>query len=100
MKKIIDLNEYANRCVEFKIGDKVIKCPELTYAGMKKINAYELNTKATVEDECEIILWLLNRNTSGVKFTQKDIDDLPSSAVTRLYKECVMLSRKALNDPN
>lgn len=100
MEKIIDLNEYANRCVEFKIGDKVIKCPELTYAGMKKINAYELNTKATVEDECEIILWLLNRNTSGVKFTQKDIDDLPSSAVTRLYKECVMLSRKALNDPN
>ena len=67
---------------------------------MKKINEYENNNKATHEDEAEIILWLLNRNTAGIKFIQKDIDELPSGAVTRIYRECVMLSRRALNDPN
>lgn len=97
---IIDLNEYANRHVEFKIGDKNIRCPELTYAEMKKINEYENNNNATREDESEIILWLLNRNTAGIKFAQKDIDELPAGAVTRIYRECVMLSRKALDDPN
>lgn len=100
MKQTIDLNDYANRYVEFKIGDDIIRCPELTYAGMKKINEYENNPKATAEDESKIILWLLNRNTSAKKFTQKDLDELPSGAVTRIYRECIMLSRKALNDPN
>lgn len=100
MKQTINLNIYNERYVEFKIGDKIIRCPELTYADMKKITAYENNDKATREDESEIILWLLNRNTSGTEFVQKDIDVLPSGAITRIYRECVMLSRKALNDPN
>ena len=98
--KTVDLNEYANRYIEFKIGDKLIRCPELTYAGMKKINEYENSDNVTHEDESEIILWLLNRNTTGIKFTQKDIDVLPTGAITRIYKECIMLSRRALNDPN
>lgn len=98
--KTIDLNIYNDRYVEFKIGDKIIRCPELSYANMKKITEYENNDNATRKDESEIILWLLNRNTSGVKFAQGDIDKLPSGAITRIYQECVMLSRRALSDPN
>lgn len=100
MKNIIDINDYSDRAVEFKIGDKIIRCPELSHKEMKKINEYELNKETTVDDESKIILFLLNRNTSGVKFTQKDIDNLPAGAISRIYIECVTLSRKALTEKN
>ena len=67
---------------------------------MKKINEYEKNSDTTIDDEMKMILFLLNRNTSGKKFESDDIDVLPAGAITRIYQECVLLSRKALNDPN
>lgn len=100
MNKPINLNDYANRYVEFMIGDRVVRCPELSYKDMRKINEYEKKEENTPEEETEIVLFLLNRNTSGAKFKEKDIDNLPAGAVGRIYRECVLLSRKALNDPN
>lgn len=100
MKSIINLNDYADRAVEFQIGDRLIRCPELSYKDMKRVDDYERNEKSTKEDEAKMVLFLLNRNTSGVKFTQKDLDDLPAGAVSRIYVECVMLSRKPLTEKN
>lgn len=100
MKNIIDINDYSDRAVEFKIGDKIIRCPELSYKDMRKVNEYEKNKDSTPEDEIEIVLFLLNRNTSGKKFTLNDIDQLPAGAITRIYRECVMLSQKALTEKN
>ncbi|WP_041137847.1 hypothetical protein [Beduini massiliensis] len=97
---IIDLNKYADRAVEFMIGDKVIRCPELSYKEMEKVQQYEQNSESTRQDEMEMILFLLNRNTAKIKFTKLDIGELPAGAVTRIYQECVLLSRKPLNDPN
>lgn len=98
--KPIDLSAYANRTVDFIINGDLIKCPELSYKDLKRINAYEENAKSTQEEEMEIILWLLNRNTSGKKFTRKDVEELPAGAVGRIYSENVLLTRKALTDPN
>lgn len=98
--KPIDLSAYANRTVDFIINGDLIKCPELSYKDLKRINAYEANAKSTQEEEMEIILWLLNRNTSGKKFTRKDVEELPAGAVGRIYSENVLLTRKALTDPN
>lgn len=98
--KPIDLSAYANRTVDFMIDGALIKFPELSYKGIKRINAYEANKEATLEDEMNIVLWLLNRNTSGKKFVKKDVENMPAGAVTRFYSENVLLTRKALNDPN
>lgn len=98
--KPIDLSAYANRTVDFIINGDLIKCPELSYKDLKRINAYEANAKSTQEEEMEIILWLLNRNTSGKKYTRKDVEELPAGAVGRIYSENVLLTRKALTDPN
>lgn len=98
--KPIDLSSYADRAVEFIIKGQLIRCPELSYGEMKRINKYENNKSSTPKDELDIILWLLNRNTSGKKFTEKDVEALPSGAVQRLYRENVLLPRQALNDPN
>lgn len=100
MKNIINLNDYTDRGVEFQIGDRLIRCPELSYKDMKKIQEYEKDDESTSEDETEIVLFLLNRNTSGTKFTQDDLDALPAGAITRIYRECVMLSRKPLTEKN
>lgn len=98
--KPIDISAYANRTVDFLMDGKLIKCPELSYKEMKRVNEYETNKEATQKDELAIVLWLLNRNTSAKKFTEQDVYDLPAGAVTRIYQECVLLSRKALTDPN
>lgn len=100
MKDIINLNDYADRAVEFQIGDRLIRCPELSYKDMKKVNEYEQNKETTTDDESKMVLFLLNRNTSGAKFTQKDLDALPAGAVSRIYIECVTLSRKPLAEKN
>lgn len=98
--KPIDLSAYANRTVDFLIDGKLIKCPELSYKDMKKVFEYEANENTTQEDELRIVMWLLNRNTSGKKFTEKDIYALPAGAITRIYQENVFLPRQALTDPN
>lgn len=98
--KPIDLSAYASRSVDFLINGALIKVPELSYRDMKKVGEYESSENSTQKDEIAITLWLLNRNTSAKKFNEKDIYDMPAGAVTRIYQECVLLSRKALVDPN
>lgn len=100
MSKPINLSAYADRTVDFMIGGRLFKFPELSYRELKKINEYEKNDKSTTEEETEIVLWLLNRNTAGKKFTQEDLDNLPAGAVARFYQENARLPYKALVDPN
>ena len=92
MAKPIDLSAYANRSVDFLINGQLIKCPELSYKDLRRINEYETKKDSTHDDELEIVTWLLNRNTSGKKFDDAVVDALPAGAV--------MLHRKALSDPN
>lgn len=100
MSKPIDLSAYANRSVDFLIDGRLIKCPELSYKELKRVNEYQNNDKTTYEDELEIVLWLLNRNTSGTRFKKADVEALPAGAVARIYQEIIMLHHKALTDPN
>ncbi len=100
MAKPIDLSAYANRSVDFLIDGKLIKCPELRYNELKRVNDYQNNDETTREDELEIVMWLLNRNTSGKKFEKDDIEAMPAGAVARIYQEIIMLHHKVLTDPN
>lgn len=96
----IDLSAYASRTVDFLINGSLIKCPELSYKDLRRINEYEQKKDSTHDDELEIITWLLNRNTSGKKFKKADVEELPAGAVSRIYQEIIMLHHKALTDPN
>lgn len=100
MSKTINLNAYAERTVDFLFKDQTIRCPELSYKDFQKIQEYEKNDKSTTAEELDIVLWLLNRNKEGRKFTKKDVEDMPAGAVTRFYKENVLLVHKTLTDPN
>jgi len=98
--KPIDLSAYAIRSVDFLINGNLVKCPELSYKDLRRINEYEQNKDSTHDDEFEIVTWLLNRNTSGKKFKESDVEELPAGAVARIYQEIIMLHHKALTDPN
>ena len=54
MAKPIDLSAYANRSVDFLIDGKMVKCPELSYKDLRRINEYEKKKDSTHEDELEI----------------------------------------------
>lgn len=98
--KPIDLTAYANRTVDFLINGKLVKVPEMTHAQYKKVLEYEDGDDNSLDKQRELVLEMLNRNTSNVKFKDKDILDLPQGAVMRIYQELVLLPRKALTDPN
>lgn len=98
--KPIDLSAYANRTVDFLIDNKLIKVPEMSHKQYKKVVDYENNSDTTLDMQRALVLELLNTNTSGVKFSDKDILGMPQGAVNRLYTEMASLPRKALTDPN
>lgn len=95
----IDLTK--GKSIEFSIGELIVSIPELTYKEYVRIQEYENNkAKPTHEEERDIVLWLLNRNTSGKKFTENDLDKLPITSITKIYYGCVQMTLNALNDPN
>lgn len=98
MNKPIDLTK--GRSLEFSFGDVIISVPELTYKEYARIQDYEDNVNTTREDEKEIVLWLLNRNTSGKKFSIEDLESLPYTSIRKIYFGCVRMTLDALNDPN
>ncbi|AOR24301.1 hypothetical protein [Clostridium taeniosporum] len=99
---MINLNDYENRTIEFKIGNKTVSVKEASNNLYEKMINYEAITdnKEAIKEQRKLVLEQLNRNKEGIKFTTKDIEELPQAAVIRVYQEVGMLTRKALENPN
>lgn len=99
---MINLNDYENRTVEFKTGNKIVNVKEASNGLYERMINYESmeNNKEAIKEQRKLVLEQLNRNKEGIKFTYKDIEELPQAAVIRIYQEVGMLTRKALQNPN
>lgn len=99
---LIDLDKYINRTIEFKLNGELIKVQELTPSMFKKVSSYEMteDPEKIYEKQVELVTEMLNRNTSGKKFTTKDLEKLPQSAVNKIYISIVSFTKEPLNDPN
>lgn len=99
---LIDLDKYINRTIEFKLNGELIKVQELTPSLFKKVSEYEMteDPKMVYSKQVELVTEMLNRNTSGKKFTTKDLEKLPQSAVNKIYISIVSFTKEPLNDPN
>ncbi|MBE6055838.1 hypothetical protein [Clostridium sp.] len=99
---LIDLDKYINRTIDFKINGELIKVQELTPSLFKKVSEYEMteDPEKIYEKQVDLVTEMLNRNTSGKKFTTKDLDKLPQSAVNKIYISIVSFTKEPLNDPN
>ena len=99
---LIDLDKYINRTIEFQLNGELIKVQELTPSMFKKVSSYEMteDPEKVYEKQVELVTEMLNRNTSGKKFTTKDLEKLPQSAVNKIYISIVSFTKEPLNDPN
>ncbi|NFG25211.1 hypothetical protein FDF11_15285 [Clostridium botulinum] len=99
---MINLNDYENRVVEFKIGNRTVNVKEASNGLYEKMVNYEAITdnKEAIKEQRKLVLEQLNRNKENIKFNVSDIEKLPQAAVIRIYQEVGMLTRKALTDPN
>ncbi|NFI52684.1 hypothetical protein FDA52_06850 [Clostridium botulinum] len=99
---MVNLNDYENRAVEFKIGNKTVNVKEASNGLYEKMVNYEAITdnKEAIKEQRKIVLEQLNRNKENIKFTSNDIEELPQAAIIRIYQEVGMLTRKPLTDPN
>ncbi|WP_252233374.1 hypothetical protein, partial [Clostridium sp. DSM 1985] len=94
---MINLNDYENRTVEFKIGNKTVNVKEASNGLYEKMVNYETITdnKEAIKEQRKLVLEQLNRNKENIKFNVSDIEKLPQAAVIRIYQEVGMLTRKA-----
>lgn len=99
---LIDLDKYINRTIEFKLNGELIRVQELTPSLFKKVSEYEMteDPEKIYEKQVDLVTEMLNRNTSGKKFTTKDLEKLPQSAVNKIYISIVSFTKEPLNDPN
>ncbi|SHI90012.1 hypothetical protein SAMN05444401_1728 [Clostridium amylolyticum] len=99
---LIDLDKYINRTIDFKINGKMVKVQELTPSLFKKVSEYEMteDPKEIYSKQVDLVVEMLNRNTSSVSFTVEEIEKLPQSVVNKIYISIVSFTKEPLNDPN
>jgi len=99
---VIDLDKYINRTIDFKINGKMVKVQELTPSLFKKVTEYEMteDPKEIYSKQVDLVVEMLNRNTSAIKFTTEEIEKLPQSVVNKIYLSIVRFTKEPLDDPN
>ena len=99
---IINLDNYINRTVDFEINGKLVKVQEPTPKIYIRIAKYEQIEDAVeiFQEQISIITEILNRNTSGVKFTEKEVENYPQSILNTVMQETTSLRNRAVSDPN
>lgn len=98
---IINLDAYIERTVDFKLNGEVVKVKEPSNALFKKIAAHEVTEGEDVfSSQLALVTEVLNRNTTGHKFTQEEVSNLPQSALNIILQESSALARKGIEDPN
>lgn len=101
----INLDAYIERTVDFKLNGEIVKVKELSNSLFKKVAAHEKFVAEDggvkiFEDRLAIVTEILNRNTTGQKFTQDQLAEFPQSVLNVVLQEVSALTRKGIEDPN
>lgn len=102
---VINLDAYIERTVDFKLNGEIVKVKELSNTLFKKVATHEKTVEVdggvkVFEERLAIVAEILNRNTTGHKFTQEQIAEFPQSVLNVVLQEVSALTRKGIEDPN
>lgn len=102
---MINLDAYIERTVDFKLNGEVVKVKELSNALFKKSSEHDKTVEtgdgiAIFTERAMLVTEILNRNTTGHKFTQEQVAQLPQSVLNVILQEVQKLTRKGIEDPN
>lgn len=99
---MINLDEIMEQGVQLKLNGKEVTVKQLTIKQAKKIDKLqsEMDETNAYEKKYEITLALINNNKENIKFTEKDIENIPVKLQVQIHNEVNKYMYKLANDPN
>ena len=94
---MINLNKYMNRSIDFMIGKRLIKVNEPSFMIMKE---FETINNQGIEGLNNLVLKIMNNNSSGVEFTLSEIESWNKSTINAIIQAIADEKSVTENDPN
>lgn len=96
---VVNLNVYKDITIDFMLGDKLIKVKEPSYGLIQEFANVE-EAEDRIDAIAEILVKVLNNNTSAVTFTKEEIKAWNKSLVDAVINEIATNKREIENAPN
>lgn len=99
---IINLDNLINRTTSFTIDGELVKVQEISKKMFDEILEIE-NIEDTIQatqKQLEFLVKALNRNTSGRKFTVKELENWPRAVLVFIWRTLIDRTLDIAIDPN
>lgn len=99
---MVDLDFYTTRTIDFKLGGEMVRVQEPPAKLIKKMTALEKikDEEKLLDRQYEIVVDILNNNTSSKKFTKEMVENYPQSMINAIITEVTKLMGEIENSPN
>ncbi|MDO4778510.1 MAG: hypothetical protein Q4A42_03025 [Tissierellia bacterium] len=98
MDKVIDLNNFLNRRLEIKVGDKTLKVRDINVLQFEKM--IKIEESGTLDDQCKFLAEVLSANDEKIKITVDEVKNLTRATVVYLWQLIATRSIDIATDPN
>lgn len=103
-----NLDELMDKTIDFILFGEMVRVQQPSVSVIKKISKFqteaanitENSTDAVFTEQNNIICSILNNNSSGKKFTVKQIESLPQNVHSKILNTILISVFEAENDPN
>lgn len=103
---MVNLDIILDETIDFTLNGETIKVRQPSVSVIKKVNKFQVEVagKSDIDlifnTQTEVITEILNNNTSGKKFTVKQVEALPQKVQNVIIETVLNDIIKADNDPN
>ena len=99
---MIDLDILMDKTLDFKLNEELVKVNQPSMKMIKKFNTLSsLSDEAEILDkQTELIVEILNNNTSGKKFKTSEVDNFPLPVIKTIINTISNDINGTENNPN
>ncbi|XZM78705.1 hypothetical protein ACSXAB_13925 [Clostridium perfringens] len=99
---MIDLDFYTARSIDFKIDGEIVRVQEPPAKIIKKMTSLGKlkDEEKMLDKQYEIVVDILNNNTSSKKFTKEIVENYPQSMINAIISEITKLMGDLESSPN
>lgn len=103
-----NLDELMDKTIDFILFGELVRVQQPSVSMIKKINKFQMeavkinenNTDVIFASQCDITCSILNNNSSGKKFTVKQMESLPQNVHNKILSTILTSVLEDDNDPN
>lgn len=97
---IVNLDALMSKTFQFTLDGKLINCNQPSVATVRKFQKRFAEEDDDLDVQTDFVLAILSNNTSGVKFTRKQVEELPVAVQNLIAMTINAGIREVEEDPN